>query len=51
MITVTEDKWEEIKERMCDEFCVWPTICSTQERLNKHCEECPLNYTEGSGEE
>ena len=44
-------EWEELKEQMCDEYCCWPTACPTQERLNKHCEECPLNKIEGSGED
>ena len=44
-------EWEELKEQMCDEYCCWPTASPTQERLNKHCEECPLNKIERSGKD
>lgn len=43
MITVEEDKWEKIRERMCDDFCYWPIHASSQGSLDLHCEKCPLN--------
>lgn len=39
----------EIKERICDDYCKMVDICETQERLDRHCAECPLNeLQEGS---
>jgi len=43
IITISRDRLNEVQEKMCDDFCVWPGICATEERLYKHCEECPLN--------
>lgn len=43
-ITISRNRLNEVIEKMCDDYCVWPGICATQERLNKHCEECPLNW-------
>lgn len=43
MIQISNERWREVKEKMCDDYCVWPTYCPTQERLDRHCEECPLN--------
>lgn len=43
MIQISDERWREVKEQMCDDFCKWPTECPTQGRLDRHCAECPLN--------
>jgi len=48
---MTREEIEEIIETMCDDFCIWPTECPTEERLHKHCEECPLNRLKERSEE
>ena len=42
-INTTRSEWNEMLEKMCDDYCKLPDICPTQERLNRHCAECPLN--------
>lgn len=46
MIQISDERWREVKEQMCDDFCKWPTECPTQGRLDRHCEECPMNTVE-----
>ena len=43
IITISRDRLNDIQEAMCDDYCAWPDICANQERLNMHCQECPLN--------
>ena len=45
-INIDRNTWREIVEKMCDEYCKLPDICETQERLDRHCAECPLNNVE-----
>jgi len=33
----------DVLEAMCEDYCKMPDICETQERLLRHCAECPLN--------
>lgn len=42
-VTIPRDRINECIERMCEDYCTWPDICETQERLSMHCQECPLN--------
>ncbi|MBR2550590.1 MAG: hypothetical protein IKE92_11365 [Clostridiales bacterium] len=42
-INTTRSEWNEMLEKMCDDYCKMPDICETQERLDRHCAECPLN--------
>ena len=42
-INTTRSEWNEMIEKMCDDYCKMPDICETQERLDRHCAECPLN--------
>lgn len=46
MLQISEDKLCEVKEKICDEYCKWLDECPTQERLDRHCAECPLNDLE-----
>ena len=33
----------EAAEKFCDNYCVWPNRCESQEQLReKHCEGCPM---------
>lgn len=43
IISFEKSEWVEMIEKMCDEYCKMPDICATQERLDRHCAECPLN--------
>lgn len=43
MRMVDHDKYIGALEKMCDEYCKMPGICETQEILDKHCNECPMN--------
>ena len=45
-VTISRDRLNTVVERICDDFCHWPIASSSQEALNKHCEECPLNNIE-----
>ena len=43
-IRIDSERLKECMEIMCDEYCIFPDICETQERLDRHCnDECPLN--------
>ena len=42
-MTINDELWEKVKQRMCDDFCYWPVCSSSQESLELHCEKCPLN--------
>lgn len=46
MIQISDERWEKVKEQMCDDFCIWPTMATNQRTLELHCEECPLNHVE-----
>lgn len=37
---------EQIKEDICDNYCYYKMTCPSQERLDRHCEECPLKFLE-----
>lgn len=41
---------EEIKEKMCDDFCRMPYEAADQEELTELCKHCPLNELEGEHE-
>lgn len=36
-------KYTDALEKMCDDYCKWPMECQTQEQLDIHCEDCPMN--------
>lgn len=42
-ISINTEKLKDVIEAICDDYCKMPDICATQERLDKHCQECPLN--------
>lgn len=42
-IKIDRSEWNEMVEKICDDYCKMPDICETQERLDRHCAECPLN--------
>ena len=33
---------QELIEEMCDHYCYFDHICTDEDVLMKHCEECPL---------
>ena len=41
--SIEYDRFIDTVEEICDFYCKWPTECATQERLNMHCNDCPLN--------
>lgn len=43
LIKIEKNELTEVIEKICDDYCKMPDICATQERLNRHCQECPLN--------
>lgn len=43
IISFERSEFNDMVEKMCDEYCKMPDICATQERLDRHCAECPLN--------
>ena len=45
-IRINRDRFTEMMEIMCDEFCHWPIESVDQDVLNRHCEECPINNIE-----
>ena len=30
-------------EKMCEDYCIWPVQATSDESLENHCDECPLN--------
>lgn len=43
-IRIDRERLKECMEIMCADYCIFPDICETQERLDRHCnDECPLN--------
>lgn len=53
MMEAKEHAIEEIKGRMCDEYCRFPRECKSQEELDTHCDHCGmmafLNGNDGEG--
>ena len=43
MIKISNEEWEKAKETMCDYYCFYVTVSQSEEVLNLHCEECPMN--------
>ena len=43
---IDNNRFNEALEMMCDKFCQWPVVCASQDELNKHCDECPMNNIE-----
>lgn len=43
MVSIENDKWEEIKQQICDEFCHWPVAGLDEEEMDRMCSRCPLN--------
>lgn len=39
---IDHDRINEVIEEICEDYCSFPDICETQERLSKHCDVCPL---------
>lgn len=37
-----EEKLARTRERICDEACRWPHLCSSESALEKHCAVCAL---------
>lgn len=46
MIQISDERWNEVKEKMCDGYCKWPFNSETQADLNEICEKCPMNTVE-----
>ena len=42
-ITIPRERLNECVERICEDYCTYPSLCESQERLKAHCDECPLN--------
>lgn len=42
-IKIDRSELNKVIEAICDDYCKMPDICETQERLDRHCAECPLN--------
>ena len=42
-IRISRGTLQEIQEMMCDDYCYYAQTSTSQEILDKHCEECPLN--------
>lgn len=38
-----EQELEAMRQVFCDEYCKYPLICKTQEKLDDICDECPLS--------
>jgi hypothetical protein len=32
----------ELQELMCDNYCKWPGMCSGQDELDEHCDDCQM---------
>ena len=45
MVTISEEKWKKVKKDMCEDYCYFANM-SSEEVLEKHCEECPLNMVD-----
>lgn len=46
---MTSEEIEEIKEKMCDEYCSMPRFFG-REKLEEVCENCPMNRLEADDE-
>lgn len=33
---------EDLLSEFCDHYCRWPWVCMNQDRLDVHCDACPL---------
>ena len=40
---IDNNRFNEALERMCDDYCLWPLSASSEDVLELHCNECPLN--------
>lgn len=46
MIQISDERWNEVKEKMCNDYCFFAVVSRNQDVLDKHCEECPMNTVE-----
>ena len=46
MMQIDKERFNEVFEEMCEEYCFYYTLCKSEETLRKHCAECPLNNIE-----
>lgn len=42
-VVIKKKEFDEVFEKMCDEYCRFPFVLETQEQLNEKCKECPAN--------
>lgn len=42
-IKISREVLEQIKQEICDDYCFYATVSHSQESLDQHCEDCPLN--------
>lgn len=42
-VRIPKSRLRDCIERMCDDYCRWPTQLESQEQLDRFCAECPLN--------
>ena len=42
-MTISDDRFGEMFEDICENYCIWTVQASSQESLNQHCRECPMN--------
>lgn len=41
-LVVHRDCLEELLGQMCDMNCKWPVVCLDEDRLEMHCQLCPM---------
>ena len=42
-VRIPKSRLKDCIERMCEDYCKWPTQAYDQEQLDRFCAECPLN--------
>jgi hypothetical protein len=42
-VWIDRDRFDKCFEMMCEQYCWYYVSSESQEILDKHCEECPLN--------
>lgn len=42
-VRIKWDKWTELVEKMCDDYCYFANVMNDQDALDQKCDECPLN--------
>lgn len=46
IMQIDNERFNEVFEKMCEDYCFYTTVCKSDDALRQHCNDCPLNNIE-----